>query len=64
MRNLTDKRISEIIRESLNRLVSEGHQLAFDIDIRDIDIEDLRAGYKDFRLVPSASIKYDKASLF
>lgn len=52
--NLSNKYLREIIEENLKKLICEESEIVFDIDIRNIPIEDLRKAYKDYRLVGSS----------
>ena len=51
--NISEKRLKKIVNEIIDKLIKEGTELACDIDITKIPIEDLKAGYKDLRLVPT-----------
>lgn len=53
---LTESDLHRIVRESINRVFKETTDYIDDVDISKIPIEDLRKGYKDFRLVPISTM--------
>lgn len=50
--------IDKIIEESIRHILFEGREFP-DLDISTIDIEDLKKGYKDYRLVPTSALYGD-----
>lgn len=53
--NINKDDLANIIFESVRRIINESNGMAYDIDISEISIDDLRKAYKDFRLIPIQS---------
>lgn len=52
---ITENELKGIIRNSVKKILNESVEYVDDVDISKIPIEDLKQGYKDFRLVPTSS---------
>lgn len=53
---LTEKKLNQIIRESVKNILNEDYDFINDIDITKIPIEILRRGYFDYRIVPISTM--------
>ena len=56
---LVESDLRKIVKNVLERVLNENKEFAFNIDINKIPIEDLKAGYRDFRLTPFPVINGD-----
>ena len=53
---LTENDLRTIVENAVAKILQENRQLAINIDISNIPIEDLKKGYIDFRLIPKPSL--------